>query len=152
MAFSWTNNFDTGSSISSEGANELKNKINSLNSSINRPIPTEPDLTWNQNAADDVLIIDDVYDEIQVNLDTLRSNNWCRGHEVDRCDTHNSSQLTADEGTKYKTYNNDRHYSQNHNRHDTVYGTRHSSYYDGYRSYRYDPKYISVPSTHYGGG
>ena len=156
MAFTWINSFNSEIKVTKNGTEELKSKINSLNSSINRPVPTESDIIWTSNDNFMSPIIDDVYDEIQMNLDTLRSNNWCRGHEVDRCDAYNLSQLTVDQSTQHKTYNNDRHVSQNNNRHDSfqttrydsVCGTNHHSYHNPYHGSVCGSYYVGVENNH----
>lgn len=85
MAFTWVNPTTQYELATSEEMTEIQGNVTTLSASIQLPSPATTPITFVQPSADGVVIVDDIADEIQLNLDILKSENYCRGHYANEC-------------------------------------------------------------------
>jgi hypothetical protein len=142
MAFVWVYTTSIGVEIRSEEVQEIRNHMSTLNTNIMLPPPTQPSITFSQPLADWIVTQDEVIDEIQANLNTLKSENYCRGYFSAECVSDNVSdqdtvyynQCSTHTPSGYDTRYNDEHSTEHNGRN----GTRNSTNEGTDRDARYD--------------
>ena len=120
MAYKWIHSFDKGGQLS---VTEFREKADDLEERILDPAPTpSEDVDWKRydSEVEAKVTSDSVIDEIQSNLDVLRSENYCRGHHNAECSSDNALNDTA--------YHNSRLNTENSDYNSTLHATRHGSY------------------------
>ncbi len=81
MSFTWIYPSSVGDYIQSEEIVEIRDNIETIKTSILNPTPASTEsVVFNEPLADNIVAQDEVGDELQENLNTLRSENYCRGH------------------------------------------------------------------------
>lgn len=148
MPFTWVYPANVGDYAQSEEVQEIRNNINTLATSILLPTPPSVEsVSFIQPLADGVVIDDLAGDELQINLDTLKSENYCRGHHNARHISNNASDrvaihslectdlATGSNVSDNATYNISLHsnyrITNNANKNGTRFGTYHANYDNG---------------------
>lgn len=125
MAFQWTNDISEGNSIDSEDIVEVTDILKSIENivvsskpylPIGTPNCTNNDpltgLLWH-DIYDNEIIQEDAYDQIALNMDYIRENNWCRGHRVALYSNENDNEKVTEHTDKYVTEHIDRYVNEN---------------------------------------
>ena len=97
MPFTWVYpTSDPGEYAESEEVQEIRTNMNTLVGDILNQTPVSSEtVTFVQPIAEGDKILDEAADEIQLNLDTLKSENYCRGHHNARHISNNASDRQA---------------------------------------------------------
>jgi len=96
MAFTWVYPANPGDYAQSEEVQEIRDNTNTLATNILDPTPASSQtISFLQPLADGLVVQDEVGDELQENLDTLKAENYCRGHHNARHISNNASDRVA---------------------------------------------------------
>lgn len=101
MSFTWIYPSAEGDYIQSEEIVEIRDNMETIKTAILDPTPASTEtVSFIQPLADGVVARDDVGDELQVNLDTLKAENYCRGHYTTEHNSNNISDHVAVHATE----------------------------------------------------
>jgi len=149
MAFTWVNPTTQYGYATSEEISEIQAKMGTLSASIQNPAPSTTPITFFQSAVDDALMEDPVMDEIQINLNTLKSENYCRGHHSILCVAVNTADRNNVNYSRYGGYVTAANITQHSNKHFSDNSTDHGTYLFDHRNTNY-VLYCSNNRSNYG--
>lgn len=96
MPFTWVYPAAPGDYVQSEEIQEVRTNSNTLATNIFDPTPASSEsISFLQPLADGIVVQNPVGDELQENLDVLKSENYCRGHHNARHISNNASDRVA---------------------------------------------------------
>ena len=96
MPFTWVYPANPGDYAQSEEIQEIRTNSNTLATNILSQTPVSSEtIPFLQPLADGLIIQNQVGDELQENLDILKSENYCRGHHNARHISNNASDRIA---------------------------------------------------------
>ena len=112
MAYVWVGSVVRGDKITNELIQEMRTHGDTI-ATWNLARNPDPSACaaynkWLQPLVGDSTSVNAIFDELQRNLDYLRTNNWCRGYQVS-CTTNHTSK----HDTVYTTYNTPAHSANN---------------------------------------
>jgi len=146
MAFTWVNSTNVGDYVKAVQITEIRNNMNTLSTSITNPTPSVTPISFIEPLVQYNYYKDPVMDELQLNLDYLKSKNYCRDYYSNKYIGDFVTNEVTDQVTDYITRHTDKRTTDNGTDHAVRYAIRHGTKYDT----RYASNYIPVYGNYYG--
>lgn len=149
MAFTWVHSTNVGDYVKAIQITEIKNNMNTLSTSITTPTPSVTPISFVEPLVQYTYYKDPVMDELQLNLNYLKSENYCRDYYSNKFIGDFTTNETTDQATDYIARHTDKHMTDNGTDHADRYATRHGSKYDTRYASRYDYRYSTHRNIHH---